>query len=372
MSKQAFSIAEDETQEGRGLVPSGGAPEEMPVHAKARPIPRISIQAFCEDAATAAVVQAATADRQARQGARQRAHGRRYRGRCPLSRKPHAEPHRHRDQPAARRNAGRARPARAVLRCRHQGGRDRPYQRCRALPGAAQARRQRVSDRPDHPAAAHREPVQPLQQPRHRSRRQRHRLHRRQGRRGLEHGVPQHRLGHVRDLEVECDRGRPGPRLRHHRPRLQPGPRTGHRRGLAEPRAPRRGAARPAADQVLRASEHLRGARGPRPRLRNLGRRLRPRPGRRAPERALRCRRSAARVDAVGQARAAAGRRDRHYRRPRPRQPAQCQEPDRPLEAEPRQRRPSAPRHQHGRRRRSGPRSRPRSSRPRSTSFPRR
>jgi pilus assembly protein CpaE len=63
MSKQAFSIAEDETQEGRGLVPSGGATEEMPVHAKARPIPRISIQAFCEDAATAAVVQAATADR---------------------------------------------------------------------------------------------------------------------------------------------------------------------------------------------------------------------------------------------------------------------------------------------------------------------
>ena len=39
MSKQAFSIAEDETQEGRGLVPSGGATEEMPVHAKARPIP---------------------------------------------------------------------------------------------------------------------------------------------------------------------------------------------------------------------------------------------------------------------------------------------------------------------------------------------
>ena len=55
MSKQAFSIAEDETQEGRGLVPAGGAPEEMPAHAKARPIPRISIQAFCEDAATAAV-----------------------------------------------------------------------------------------------------------------------------------------------------------------------------------------------------------------------------------------------------------------------------------------------------------------------------
>jgi pilus assembly protein CpaE len=63
MSKQAFSIAEDDSREERGLVASGEAREELPAHARARPIPRISIQAFCEEADTAAVVQSATADR---------------------------------------------------------------------------------------------------------------------------------------------------------------------------------------------------------------------------------------------------------------------------------------------------------------------
>ena len=63
MSKQAFSIAEEEPQGGRELVPAGDMPDEVPAHVKARPIPRISIQAFCEDAATAGVVQAAATDR---------------------------------------------------------------------------------------------------------------------------------------------------------------------------------------------------------------------------------------------------------------------------------------------------------------------
>jgi pilus assembly protein CpaE len=63
MSKQAFSIAEEEPQVGRELVPAGDMPGEVPAHVKARPIPRISIQAFCEDAATAGVVQAAATDR---------------------------------------------------------------------------------------------------------------------------------------------------------------------------------------------------------------------------------------------------------------------------------------------------------------------
>ena len=69
---------------------------------------------------------------------------------------------------------------------------------------------------------------------------------------------------------------------------------------LAEPGAARRGAARPPADQVLRAPEHLRRPGRARPRLRDLGRRLRPRARGRAPERALRRRRSAAHLDAVG------------------------------------------------------------------------
>src|SRR5581483_8975195 len=62
MSKQAFSIAQDDAESGRELVPAAG-PEEVPSHVKARPIPRISIQAFCEETATAEVLQAATADR---------------------------------------------------------------------------------------------------------------------------------------------------------------------------------------------------------------------------------------------------------------------------------------------------------------------
>ncbi len=62
MTKQAFSLAEDDAGAGRDLVPAAMA-HDMPDHAKARPIPRISIQAFCEDAATAEVLQAATGDR---------------------------------------------------------------------------------------------------------------------------------------------------------------------------------------------------------------------------------------------------------------------------------------------------------------------
>ena len=84
-------------------------------------------------------------------------------------------------------------------------------------------------------------------------------------------------------------------------------------------------------DRLLtKCSEHLSIFAAPgraRPRLRHLGRCLRPRSRCRAPERALRGRRPAAHLDAVGQARAAAGRRDRHHRRARPRQPAQRQEP---------------------------------------------
>src|SRR5438552_18663577 len=62
MTKQAFSAADEDAPGGRELVPAGDL-EELPAHAKARPIPRISIQAFCEDAATAGVLQAATGDR---------------------------------------------------------------------------------------------------------------------------------------------------------------------------------------------------------------------------------------------------------------------------------------------------------------------
>jgi pilus assembly protein CpaE len=61
MSKQAVSVAE-EGQTGRELVADAEA-HDAAAPPKARPIPRISIQAFCEEPKTAEALQAATADR---------------------------------------------------------------------------------------------------------------------------------------------------------------------------------------------------------------------------------------------------------------------------------------------------------------------
>lgn len=62
MSKQAYSIA-DEGDAGRELIAAEPEVHDSTVPTKARPIPRISIQAFCENPRTAEVLQAATADR---------------------------------------------------------------------------------------------------------------------------------------------------------------------------------------------------------------------------------------------------------------------------------------------------------------------
>lgn len=62
MSKQAYSVAED-AEAGRELVSAEADISHSAAPPKARPIPRISIQAFCEDPKTAEVLQAATADR---------------------------------------------------------------------------------------------------------------------------------------------------------------------------------------------------------------------------------------------------------------------------------------------------------------------
>ena len=62
MSKQAFSAAEED-RAGRELVPADAEAPDAPAPQKARPIPRISIQAFCEEASTAEALQAATTDR---------------------------------------------------------------------------------------------------------------------------------------------------------------------------------------------------------------------------------------------------------------------------------------------------------------------
>lgn len=62
MSKQAHSVAED-AEAGRELISAETDVRDAAAPPKARPIPRISIQAFCEDPKTAEVLQAATADR---------------------------------------------------------------------------------------------------------------------------------------------------------------------------------------------------------------------------------------------------------------------------------------------------------------------
>jgi pilus assembly protein CpaE len=63
MSKQAHSEADEDPQIGRELVLAGMEAPDEDLRVKARPIPRISIQAFCENTSTAEAVQAATGDR---------------------------------------------------------------------------------------------------------------------------------------------------------------------------------------------------------------------------------------------------------------------------------------------------------------------
>ena len=62
MSKQAHSVA-DELALDRELALHEPELDEAATRRRARPIPRISIQAFCEDSKTAEVLQGATADR---------------------------------------------------------------------------------------------------------------------------------------------------------------------------------------------------------------------------------------------------------------------------------------------------------------------
>ena len=63
MSKQAFSVSGDDQESGQELMAVGNGAEDVPRHAKARPIPRISIQAFCENSETAEAIQIAAEDR---------------------------------------------------------------------------------------------------------------------------------------------------------------------------------------------------------------------------------------------------------------------------------------------------------------------
>ena len=130
MSKQAFSTTGSDQESGHELVQVGGGLEDTSRYAKARPIPRISIQAFCENVATAEVLQSAAGDRRLA-----KSHVSMHMGGVPA-----AVAHFH-ESPTPNliivETTCRAamligtRPPRRGLRCRHQGGRHRPRQRRR-------------------------------------------------------------------------------------------------------------------------------------------------------------------------------------------------------------------------------------------------
>ena len=101
-------------------------------------------------------------------------------------------------------------------------------------------------------AAADGEHLQPLQRSGVRSGRQRDRVHRRQGRRRLLDDLPQRRLDDFGSAAERCRDRRSRSRVRHDEPRLQPGSDAGHRRSAVEPGASRRDAARPTCSRSAR------------------------------------------------------------------------------------------------------------------------
>ena len=166
-----------------------------PAAMRARPIPRISIQAFCENGATAEIMQIAAEDRRLA--------------------KTHVSVHMGGIEAAVaallrrtrRRTSSSSRAAcRAITslpssigwpRTATPGTKvrgHRPRQRRDALPRAAEARRQRVSGRARSIRCSSWRHLQPLQQSGHRAGRPCLRVHRRQGRRRLVDDLPQRGL----------------------------------------------------------------------------------------------------------------------------------------------------------------------------------
>ena len=286
-----------------------GAQDDTHPGDRARPIPRISIQAFCEDARVAEALQYAAADRRLA--------------------KSHVSVHmggiaaavaHYRESPTPNliivesalprdRRLSRARPARGMLRSGHESGRHRPRHNDVVL--YRELLKRGVSEYLVAPVA----PMQLMESLSN--------LYNNPDTDpvgnviafiGAKGGVGSSTVCHnvawamseilktnvvVADLDLAF--GTTGPRL-------QSGSGAGHRGSAASPER---------LDEVLldrlltKCSEHLshlRRAGRARPRLRYLGRCLRPGHRRRAPERALRCRRSAAHLDAVVEARAVAGR----------------------------------------------------------------
>ena len=157
--------------------------------------------------------------------ARERADGGHRRGLRLLSQRPHAQSHRHRIPARPRHHARGTRPPGRALRPRHQGHGRRPPQRRRALSRAAAPRRQRVSGRSRKRAPDHRDPVRPVQRSARAADRPDHRFCRREGRLGLEHRLPQHRVCHRRFARAGGGDRRFRSPVRHGRARFQPGSR---------------------------------------------------------------------------------------------------------------------------------------------------
>ena len=102
MTKHAHTAAEPISRRPSSSPIDGDGAERRRRIERARPIPRISIQAFCENPASAEVHAGRGRGPPPVEGARQRAHGRRRGGGRALSGKPDAEPDHRRKRAAAR------------------------------------------------------------------------------------------------------------------------------------------------------------------------------------------------------------------------------------------------------------------------------
>ena len=245
-------------------------PAEPPQDAsRARPIPRVNIQAFCEDQDTAAVIEKAAQDRRLA--------------------KAHVTVQMGGAQAAVAFFKNASTPNLIIIEslldrsdmlgeldrlaeCCDPGtkvDRHRPYQRRAALSRAAAPRRERICRRSGQGDADHREHLDHLYRPGDGAGGPGHCLRRRQRRLRFEHRLPQHRLRHGLSAEERRGDRRFRPALRHGRPRFQSGSLPGHRRCPDIPRPFRRDGARPVAVALLGSLKPVRRARNARPSLRS-------------------------------------------------------------------------------------------------------
>ncbi len=122
----------------------GGVAQDAGALQAMRPVPRISIQAFCETEGVANPIERAGSDRRDGQGPSQGPHGRRRDGDRVLSLGADAEPHHHRVSAGTQGPHRVARPPVERLRPVEQGGHHRPLQRRVALPRADPLGRVRI------------------------------------------------------------------------------------------------------------------------------------------------------------------------------------------------------------------------------------